>query len=36
VEVQKTSLKSFEIICEKKPLKTAETQGPAKAGAKKK
>ena len=36
VEVQKTSLKSFEISCAKKPLKTAETQGPAQAGAKKK
>jgi type IV pilus assembly protein PilN len=36
VEVQKTSLKSFEISCEKKPLKTAETQGPAQAGANKK
>ena len=35
VEVQKTSLKSFEISCQKKPLKTAETQGPAQAGAKK-
>jgi type IV pilus assembly protein PilN len=36
VEVQKTSLKSFEISCVKKPLKTAETQGPAQAGANKK
>jgi type IV pilus assembly protein PilN len=36
VEVQKTALKSFEISCEKKPLKTAETKGPAQAGAKKK
>ena len=36
VEVQKTSLKSFEISCEKKPLKTSETQGPVQAGAKKK
>ena len=36
VEVQKTFLKSFEIICEKKPLKAAETQGPAQAGANKK
>ena len=34
VEVQKTSLKSFEISCQKKPLKTAETQGPEQAGAK--
>jgi len=36
VEVQKTPLKSFEISCQKKPLKTAETQGPEQAGAKKK
>jgi len=36
VEVQKTALKSFEISCEKKSLKKAETQGPAQAGAKKK
>ncbi len=36
VEVQKTPLKSFEISCLKKPLKTAETQGPEQAGAKKK
>ena len=36
VEVQKTALKSFEISCQKKPLKTAETQGPEQAGAKKK
>lgn len=35
VELQKTALKSFEISCEKKSLKKAETQGPAKAGAKK-
>ncbi len=36
VEVQKTPLKSFEISCQKKPLKTAETKGPEQAGAKKK
>lgn len=36
VEVQKTALKSFEISCQKKPLKKAETQGPEQAGAKKK
>jgi type IV pilus assembly protein PilN len=36
VEVQKTALKSFEISCAKKPLKTEGTQGPVKAGAKKK
>jgi type IV pilus assembly protein PilN len=36
VEVQKTALKNFEISCEKKSLKTAGTQGPAQAGAKKK
>ncbi len=36
VEVQKTALKSFEISCAKKRLKTEGTQGPVKAGAKKK
>jgi len=36
VEVQKTALKSFEISCNKKSSKTAATQGPAPAGAKKK
>lgn len=36
VEVQKTALKSFEISCAKKPLKTVGTQGPVKAGAKQK
>jgi hypothetical protein len=36
VEVQKTALKSFEISCAKKPLKAEGTQGPVKAGAKKK
>lgn len=35
VELQKTALKSFEIVCAKKLVQTAETQGSATIGAKK-
>jgi type IV pilus assembly protein PilN len=35
IEVQKTTLKSFEISCQKKPLKKAETKTTEEAGAKK-